>query len=384
MIHNRPNERRSGDKVIPGITALATSVAAIATTIVAAMTFVQKTEHEQAESDKSIIESAVSTDMEKERAALYAVTEEAIDRKVPVGFALCVLGTVLRNSTDEKVHREVYDNIVKLMDQTSRNPKDLNKYDNLELCCLRAALTPVQSHRQKNIRKIEEIPDSDSLKLQAQSRLLELSQVILDPQASIDMLLSISGRYEFPDMIEKMIPILRAAAKRRDNSLEDSNDDIAEFLLHASRASASFAEAEEKNIVAIPETHSVAHTQEIDAATRNVKDITDEARAAARDAYRSQIRLSLARALIMKDSSSRKAPWEDFSRVVIERKLEDDAQRLLSGISRNNTDEGDAANLKMILGEASEYLNLAKQNLVKEKNGKRVSGEQKGGDHISG
>jgi hypothetical protein len=364
MIHNKSEEHRSiWDKVIPVITALATTVIAI-------MTFVQKTEHEQAESDKSMIESAVSADLEKERTALYVVTEEAKDKKVSAGFALSILGTVMRNGGDDKLHREVYDNIVKLMEGTTTGSRGLNQYDELELNCLRAALTPAQSHRQKNIRKIQEFAVSDSLKLQADSRLLELSQLVSDPQAAIDMLLSIAGSYEFPDMIEKMIPHLCAAAKRRDNSLKDSNDDVAKFLEDASKASASFAETNEKIIPAISETnHSVAKTQKIDSTALRTQDIADDARAAAREAYRSEIRLDVARALIVKDLNSRKASWEDFSRVAIAKELEDDAQRLLSGISRNNTDEVEATNLKVILDEASLYLSRAK-----EISGKQISG----------
>src|SRR6478609_1495657 len=135
--------------LIPGITALATSVVAI-------MTVVQKTEHEQSENIKSMIESAVSTSPEKERTAVYIVTDQAKDKRVPVGFALSIFSTVLRNGGDEKLRREVYDNIEKLLEGASPSSKGFNRYDQLEIYCLRAALTPAQSHRQKNIRNIEE------------------------------------------------------------------------------------------------------------------------------------------------------------------------------------------------------------------------------------
>ena len=237
----------------------------------------------------------------------------------------------------------------------------------MEIYCLRAALTPAQSHRQKNIRNIEEFVDSDALKLQADSRLLELSQIVSNPQAEIDMLLSISGRYQFPDMIERVIPLLRSAANRRDYSLKGSNHDIANFLEGASKASESFAAIEKsvaatndslsKIIDAFPKTnHSVTQGQKIEDTVRKVRDIANDAWAASREAYRSQIRLTLARALIMNDSNSRNRALASFSDVASANDLKDDAQRLLNGISRITPDEGHPANLKVILEEASKNL----------------------------
>jgi hypothetical protein len=239
------------------------------------MTFQQKQKDEQAENVKSMIESAVSTSVENERTAIYIVTDQAKEKRIKVGFALSILGTVLRNGK-EQLRREVYDNIEKLMEGASPSSRGFNRYDELELYCLRAALTPAQSQRQKNIRKIEEFADDDALKLQADSRLLELSQLVsdTDAQAAIDMLLSISGRYEFPDMIERVIALLCTEAKRRDYSLKDSNHDIADFLKHASDVSASIAAIEKliaapndslgKAIAALPKrNHSLSQTQEM-------------------------------------------------------------------------------------------------------------------------
>jgi hypothetical protein len=346
--------------LIPGITALATSAVAI-------MTLSQKSEQEQAENVKSMIESAVSTSVEKERTAIYIVTDQAKDKRIPAGFALSILGTVLRNGGNEKLDREVYDNIEKLMEGASPSSRGFNRYDELEIYCLRAALTPAQSHRQKNIHKIEEFADNDALKLQADSRLLELSQLVsdTDPQAAIDMLLSISGRYEFPDMIERVIPLLCAEANRRDYSLKDSNHDIADFLEHATIVTASFAATEKfiaatndslgKVIGAVPKTnHSVSQTQKM------AQDIANEARVAAREAIRSQIRLCLARALIVKDSNSRNDSLINFSHLASANDLKEDAQRLLDGISKITAGEGHPANLKGILDQASENL-VAKQ-----------------------
>jgi hypothetical protein len=228
----------------------------------------------------------------------------------------------------------------------------------LELYCLRAALTPAQSQRQKNIYKIEEFADDDALKLQADSRLLELSQLVsdTDPQAAIDMLLSISGRYEFPDMIERAIPLLCAEAKRRDYSLKDSNQDIAGFLEKAIAATEKFIAATndslDKTIAALPKTnHSVSRTQKM------AQDIVNDARVAAREATRSQIRLCLARALIVKDSNSRKDSLVNFSHLATANDLKEDAQRLLDGISKITAgEEGQPANLKGILDQASENL----------------------------
>lgn len=336
--------------LIPGITALVTS-------IVACMSFQQKQKDEQAENVKSMIESAVSTSVENERSAIYIVTDQAKDNRIKVGFALSILGTVLRNGK-EQLRGEVYDNIEKLIEGASPSSRGFNRYDELELYCLRAALTPAQSQRQKNIYKIEEFADDDALKLQADSRLLELSQLVsdTDPQAAIDMLLSISGRYEFPDMIERAIPLLCAEAKRRDYSLKDSNQDIAGFLEKAIAATEKFIAATndslDKTIAALPKTnHSVSRTQKM------AQDIVNDARVAAREATRSQIRLCLARALIVKDSNSRKDSLVNFSHLATANDLKEDAQRLLDGISKITAgEEGQPANLKGILDQASENL----------------------------
>jgi hypothetical protein len=342
--------------LIPGITALATST-------VAFMTFQQKQKDEHAENVKSMIESAVSTSVENERTAIYIVTDQAKEKRIEVGFALSILGTVLRNGK-EQLRPEVYDNIEKLMEGASPSSRGFNRYDELELSCLRAALTPAQSQRIKNIHKIEEFADDDALKLQADSRLLELSQLVSDtnPQAAIDMLLSISGRYEFPDMIERAIPLLCAEAKRRDYSSKDSNQDIADFLKQVSDVSALIAATERviavtndslgTTIAALPKTnHSVSQTQEM------VQHIAKEAADAAREATRSQIRLCLARALITKDSNSRKDSLVNFSQFATANNLKQDAQRLVDGILKIiASDYGQSANLKGILDQASENL----------------------------
>jgi hypothetical protein len=87
------------------------------------------------------------------------------------------------------------------------------------------------------------------------------------------------------------------------------------------------------------------------------QDIVNDARVAAREATRSQIRLCLARALIVKDSNSRKDSLVNFSHLATANDLKEDAQRLLDGISKITAgEEGQPANLKRILDQASENL----------------------------
>jgi RNA polymerase subunit RPABC4/transcription elongation factor Spt4 len=224
---------------IPGSIIIST-----ATAILAYLTFFYQKETQENEKLQAMIESAVSDNAAKERTAIQVVSYLAKESKLSPKFALSILGTVVRNGGDEKLRGEVYDAVQNLTEEGSPNSLKFDKYEQLEVFCLRAALTPVQNQRQTNIRKIEEFvrkvqpkdsvananETSGGLKLQGASKLLSLTQHLSDPQTVIDLLLSVCACDSDPDMIEKVIPNLCKAIKLRDHFGNESNQDVLGFL----------------------------------------------------------------------------------------------------------------------------------------------------------
>ena len=197
-------------------------------TVLAYITFVHQAETQATDQLQSLVESAVSNDAVKERTAVRLVSYLAKLNKLSPSFALSIFGSVARNGQDEKLRGEAYEAIENLMQESSFNFGKFDKYDQLEIYCLQAALTPAQYWRQINLHKIEQYSADKTLKYEAASKLLSLSQDITNPQASIDLLLSEPIRLNNPDIIEKSIPILCAAVRER--SSKTSDKDVADYL----------------------------------------------------------------------------------------------------------------------------------------------------------
>jgi hypothetical protein len=292
-------------------------------TVLAYITFIHQAETQATEQLQSLVESAVSNDPVKERAAVRLVSYLAKLNKLSPSFALSIFGSVARNGQDEKLRSEAYDAIENLIQESSFNSAKFDKYDQLEVYCLQAALTPAQYWRQINLHKIEQYSADKFLKYQAASKLLSLSQDITNPQASIDILLSEPIRLNNPDFVQSAIPILCEAVKQRSNTTSDN--DVANYLGNLAR----------------------------DAITSN------------RDGLRTQIRLFLARALIVKDRSAREDSLQEIARIcAANHDLGDDTEELFDGVTRNTPDQ----DLRKALDTAHQYLTL-----LKEKPGERLS-----------
>lgn len=238
--YERQKTRNWGDTLINAIPG--SIVISAATAILAYSTFFYDKQTKENEKLQAMIESAVSDNAVKERTAIQVVSYLAKENKLSPKFALSILGTVVRNGGDETLRGEVYDAVRNLTEESTSMAK-FDKYEQLEVFCLRAALTPAQNQRQKNIRKIEELvikttsegffaeakgakEASDGLKLQAASKLFSLTEHLSDPQTVIDLLLSVSACDNDPDMIEKVIPTLCKAIKIRDQFGNASNQDV--------------------------------------------------------------------------------------------------------------------------------------------------------------
>ena len=307
----RPKERlwvATLIKAIPG-----SLVISVATAFLAYLTFFYQKETQESEKLQSMIESAVSDNAVKERTAIQVVTYLAKQHELSPHFALSILGTVVRNGGDEKLHGEVYDAIENLTGGSSFDKFD--KYEKLEVLCLKAALTPAQHQRWTNIGRIEETVTGDGLKLQAASKLLSLTQILSDPQTVIDLLLSASVCDSDPDMIEKLIPSLSKIVKLRDHFGNQSNQDVAGCL-----------EIVAKNI--------------------------DLMKPDIREATRSKIRLYLARALIAKDKDLREDSLKTIEKLVTSADLDDDVRLLLDGVGRTTEDP----NLAGVVDTVSTFL----------------------------
>jgi hypothetical protein len=330
--YERPKKRNWGDTLISAIPG--SIVISAATAILAYLTFFYQKETQENEKLQAMIESAVSDNAAKERTAIQVVSYLAKESKLSPKFALSILGTVVRNGGDEKLRGEVYDAIQSLTEESSSNSLKFDKYEQLEVFCLRAALTPAQNQRQTSIRKIEEFvrndrPNgpianeaSDGLKLQGASKLLSLTQHLSDPQTVIDLLLSVCACDSDPDMIEKVIPNLCKAVKLRDHFGNESNQDVLGFL--------------ELVIIHIDDSTKVAN-----GAGSNV-----------REASRSKIRLYLTRAIIAKNKDSRNDSLRALEKIVTSENLYDDGRLLLDGIGRTTQNP----NLPSIVDTVSSYL----------------------------
>jgi hypothetical protein len=285
-------------------------------TFLAYITFVHQAETQATEQLQSLVESAVSNDAVKERTAVRLVSYLAKLNKLSPSFALSIFGSVARNGQDEKLRSEAYEAIENLMQENSFNFARFDKYDQLEVYCLQAALTPAQYWRQINLHKIEQYSADKILKYEAASKLLSLSQNTTSPQASIDILLSEPIRLNNPDIVESAIPILCEAVKQR--SSKTSDKDVADCLGTLAR----------------------------DVVTTN------------REGLRTQIRLFLARALIAKDRSAQDNSLQEIARIcAVNQALRDDTEELFDGVARNMPD----AALQKALGTAHHYLTLLKE-----------------------
>jgi hypothetical protein len=285
-------------------------------TVLAYITFVHQAETQATDQLQSLVESAVSNDAVKERTAVRLVSYLAKLNKLSPSFALSIFGSVARNGQDEKLRSEAYEAIENLIQESSFNFARFDKYDQLEVYCLQAALTPAQYWRQINLHKIEQYSADKILKYEAASKLLSLSQDITNPQASIDILLSEPIRMNNPDIVERAIPILCEAVKQR--SSRTSDKDVADYL----------------------------GTLAQDVAATN------------RDGLRTQIRLLLARALITKDRSSQENSLQEIARIcAVNQDLGDDTEELFDGVTSNMPD----ADLRKVLDTAHNYLTLLKE-----------------------
>jgi RNA polymerase subunit RPABC4/transcription elongation factor Spt4 len=340
--YERQKRRNWGDTLINAIPG--SIVISAATAILAYLTFFYQKETQENEKLQAMIESAVSDDAVKERTAIQVVSYLAKENQLSPKFALSILGTVVRNGGDEKLRGEVYDAVQNLTEESSSNFAKFDKYEQLEVFCLQAALTPAQNQRQKNIHKIEEFvinaqpggciakakEASDGLKLQAASKLLSLTQHLSDPQTVIDLLLSVSAFDNDPDMIEKVIPTLCKAIKIRDQFGNESNQDVIGFLDWA------ITQIESMKVVNGPG-------------------------AIVREASRSEIRVYLARAIIAKNKDLRKDSLTHLEKIVKSEDLYDDARLLLDGIGRTTQNP----NLPGIVETVSSYLTREKNPTAK-------------------
>jgi hypothetical protein len=284
-------------------------------TVLAYITFLHQADTQATDQLQSLVESAVSNDAVKERTAVRLVSYLAKLNKLPPSFALSIFGSVARNGQDEKLRGEAYEAIENLLQESSFNFGKFDKYDQLEIYCLQAALTPAQYLRQINLHKIEQYSADKTLKFEAASKLLSLSQGITNPQASIDLLLSAPIRLNNPDLIEKSIPLLCAAIKER--SSKTSDKDVADYL-------ASLAQEE---------------------SSANGEDL------------RSQSRLFLARALVTKDPLVQENTLKEIARIsAISQELADDTEELFDSVARNLVDP----DLRTALDTAHHYLTLLK------------------------
>jgi hypothetical protein len=285
-------------------------------TVLAYVTFVHQAGVQATDQLQSLVESAVSNDVVKERTAVRLVSYLAKLDKISPSFALSIFGSVARNGQDEKLRGEAYEAIETMLEENAFNFRKFDKYDQLEIYCLQAALTPAQYWRQINLHKIEQYSADKVLRFEAASKLLSLSQDITNPQASIDILLSEPIRLNNPDIIERAIPILCEAVKER--SSNSSGKDVADYL-------GALAES---------------------SLTTN------------RDGLRSQIRLFLARALVTKDQSVQEESMKEIARIcAVTRDLGDDTEQLFDGVARNLTEAG----LRTALDSAHHYLTLLKE-----------------------
>ena len=283
-------------------------------TVLAYMTFLHQAQTQETEQLQAMVESAVSNDAVKERTAVRLVSYLTKIDKLSPSFALSIFGSVARNGEDQKLRSEAYDAVENLLEESSFNLSKFDKYDQLEIFCLQAALTPAQYWRQVNLHKIEQYSTDKTLKYEAASKLLALSQDLSNPQATIDILFSLPVRLNNPDMIEQAIPILCKAVKDRSSNISDK--DVLDYL----------------------ETL-----------------VQETAAPGTRDSLRSQIRLYLARALVTKDQSIRESSLKEIAHIgALNPGLGDDTEQLFDTVARNMVD----ADLRSIVDAVHQHLTL--------------------------
>lgn len=291
-------------------------VLSAAGTVLAYITFLHQAETQATEQLQSMVESAVSNDVVKERTAVRLVSYLAKLNKLSPSFALSIFGSVARNGEDQKLRSEAYDAIENLLEESSFNFARFDRYDQVEIYCLQAALTPAQYWRQVNLQKIEQYSGDKTLKYQAASKLLSLSQDLSNPQASIDILLSEPIRLNNPDIIERVIPILCKAVKERSGNT--SVKDVTDYL----------------------------------------ESIAQQSPATNREGLRCQIRLQLARSLVTRDPSVHENALKEIAQLcAVNPDLGDDTEVLLDAVARNMAD----ADLRNVVDKARNYLTLLKE-----------------------
>jgi hypothetical protein len=297
-----------------------------ATVILGCVTLCYQQRSHENEKIQTMIESAVSGDSARERTAVQTATYLAKHRDIEPSFALSILSTVIRDARDEQLRGEVYDALENLSGEDS-NLNGFDKYERLEILCLRASLTPTQYQRQKNIHAIEEFVTNDDLKVQASSKLLSLVEHLSDPQTLIDLLLSVSAYGNKPDILEKVIPSLCKAVKLRDHFGNESNQDVVDYLMKVTVALKS-------------------------ATALNQSIAQDKSPLDVRETSRLQMRLYLARALVAKAKKLRDNFITDFENIVRSQGLGDDAKLLLDEIGRTTEDP----NLPTMVKTVNHYL----------------------------
>jgi hypothetical protein len=180
-----------------------------------------------------LVESAVSNDEVKERTAIRVVTYLVKSNEIPLTVALSILGTMVRNGTGEKLRGEAFDALENLINQDSGMWSKFDLYDQVEILCLQAALSPGQHWRQENLNRLEEYSQKpvlgSKLQREAASKLLALSRDISakNPQAVIDLLLSMPILLDDPDIIDQGVPLLCEAIKVRPKT---KSGDVADYL----------------------------------------------------------------------------------------------------------------------------------------------------------
>jgi hypothetical protein len=301
-------------------------IVSAATALLGFMAFMHKTETQETEKLQTMIESAVGTDPVKGRTAIRIVSYLAKENRLSGSVALSILGTVARNA-DPKLRSEAYDAIENLTEDDSFISTKFDQYDQLEIFCLHAALTPAQYWRQVNLSKIEERIELHKVKqsvrdrlfkFQAASKLLSLSQDVSksNPQATIDILLSVPIRLNDPEILEKAIPILCEAVRNRSGKGVDN--DVVDTL-------ASVVDSVAKESVTAP-----------------------------RESARSQIRLYLACALVTKDEAVKESSLKEVARIVaLNPNLKDDTEQLFDVVAKSGAQD---ANLSRTMDEARDLI----------------------------
>ena len=295
-----------------------------ATAILGCMTLLYQERSHENEKLQTMIESAVSGDSAKERTAVQTVTYLAKHREIEPSFALSILGTVVRDARDEQLRGEVYDALENLAGEDS-NLKGFDKYERLEILCLRASLT----RRNFSVRRTFMLSRNSSPMTNLRYKPLRNCFLSLNicPTPKPLSTCSVSAYGNKPDMLEKVIPSLCKAVKLRDHFGNESNEDVVNFLMKVA--------GDLKSATAV--TQSIAQ---------------DESSLDVRETSRLQMRLYLARALVAKAKKLRDDSLTEFENIVSSHGLGADARLLLDGIGRTTEDP----NLPTIVKTVNHYL----------------------------